>query len=158
MHESWKAARARLAAAGIGADDAYFAPLIPLVDVAMADGEVQPEEAAQLEREARELVGRLNAEAGYAAFSVERALEVLMKLRRKAPFELAQLTAQVRALELEGEDAEAAFSRIVAGCLRVAMASQTMEGGELVHFCREERLRIYGILQSLAITRRYTPA
>lgn len=155
LKEAWSAARARLAEAGLMPADAYFASLIPLVDVALADGEVQREEHLEMQRQVRLLVDRLNATVGYAAFSYGSALTLVAKLRELPLSKVHQLTAQVRALELEGGGAELAFSRIVAGTLRVAAASKTLEGDRLVHFCREERLRIDGILQALAVTRHY---
>src|SRR5690348_2993687 len=126
LQRSWRAARARLAEAGITGDDAYFASLIPLVDVALADGEVQREEHLEIQRQVREVVDRLNKTVGYDAFSYARALGVVQKLREMRLSQLVQLTAQVRALELQQagtEGDELAFSRIIAGCLRVAAAS-----------------------------------
>jgi len=160
LQEAWDAARAHLAEAGFGADDLYFASLIPLVDLALADGEIQREEHLEIQSQARALVDRLNAKVGYEAFSYSQALVVVSKLRELPLSLITQLTAHARALELVNSSeaaAEAAFSRIVAGCLRVAAASTTHEGDKLVHFCREERLRFEGILQALAVTRHYKP-
>jgi hypothetical protein len=161
VRPSWKAARQRLHDAGLSENDAYLSALIPLVDVALSDGTIQPEEQAELERAAHTVVDRLNHLAGYAAFSFEQALSLIERLRHMPLSQVAQLTAQVHALELESSDRNAnelAFSRIIASCLRVAMATRNLENGKLVHFCREERLRIQGIMQALAVTRRYTPS
>src|SRR4051794_6607858 len=96
VRPAWKIARERLSEAGLTQQDAYFAALIPLVDVALCDGAVQPEEAAELSRAAATVVERLNHLVGFSAFSVAQALDLIRRLREMPLSRVSQLTAQVR--------------------------------------------------------------
>ncbi len=79
----------QLAALGFKGRDLYLAELIPAVEMAWADGVIQPNERAMLESYCMDLVERLNREAGAAFFTLSRALALLDKLteRRLHPSE-----------------------------------------------------------------------
>lgn len=83
------AARRKLARLGITGPDVHLAELIPAVEMAWADGSVQPHERALLEAYCDHLVDHLNAVAGVRVFSGRRARAVLEHLleRRLTPHE-----------------------------------------------------------------------
>lgn len=74
---------------GFKGRDVYLAELIPAVEMAWADGVIQPNERAMLESYCMELVDRLNRQAGAHFFSLSRALLLLDKVmeRRLHPSE-----------------------------------------------------------------------
>ncbi len=72
-----------LSALGFRGRDVYLAELIPAVEMAWADDEVQPNERAMLEGYCEDLVERLNQQAGATLFSVARAKELLDGLTRR---------------------------------------------------------------------------
>lgn len=79
----------RLEALGFRGLDVYLADLIPAVEMAWADGEVQPNERALLDAWCEALVEQLNREAGAPFFTLQRArarLEWLLR-RRTTPAE-----------------------------------------------------------------------
>lgn len=82
-------ALAALAKLGFKGRDLYLAELIPAVEMAWADGVIQPNERAMLESYCIELVERLNREAGAPFFSLGHALVLLERLtqRRSTPAE-----------------------------------------------------------------------
>ena len=77
MNEERQQALTRLAALGFQGADVYLAELIPAVEMAWADGEIQPRERLVLEAYCEALVDRLNREAGYAFFTLRRAHRLL---------------------------------------------------------------------------------
>lgn len=84
-----EAATERLKALGFEGQDLYLAELIPLVEMAKADGVVEPNERALLEAFAIRQVRELNAQASSPVFDLDRALDLLRSLleRRLLPHE-----------------------------------------------------------------------
>jgi|GEM_PF-2856952 hypothetical protein len=72
-----------LSVLGFKGRDVYLAELIPAVEMAWADGEIQPNERAMLEAYCETLVERLNQQAGANFFSVARAKSLLERLSRR---------------------------------------------------------------------------
>jgi hypothetical protein len=68
---------------GFKGRDVYFAELIPLVEMAWADGVIQPNEKALLEAYCESLTQRLNLLAGADFFKLSHALAVLNRLMRR---------------------------------------------------------------------------
>lgn len=89
MHIETERALRDLATLGFKGRDVYLAVLIPLVEMAWADGEVQPNERALLENYCADLTDRLNRQAGARFFHLDHALLVLARLihRRLSPVE-----------------------------------------------------------------------
>lgn len=79
----------RLRSLGFEGADLYLADLIPAVEMAWADGQVQANERAVLEAFCETLVESLNRRAGARLFTVERARRRLERLleRRLGPAE-----------------------------------------------------------------------
>jgi len=85
-----------LSALGFRGRDVYLAELIPAVEMAWADDQVQPNERAMLEAYCEDLVERLNKQSGAGFFSVARAkalLEVLTQRRLRPAERRAALCA-----------------------------------------------------------------
>ncbi|MDP2274369.1 MAG: hypothetical protein Q8N23_04725 [Archangium sp.] len=82
-----------LAGLGFKGRDVYLAELLPVVEMAWADGVIAPNERALLEAYCEQLTERLNRQAGAQFFGLTRALLVLDRLteRRLSPAE--RLTA-----------------------------------------------------------------
>lgn len=72
-----------LAALGIRGPDLYLAELIPAVEMAWADGEIQPDERAMLECYCESLIEALNRDAGANVFTLRRAFNLLELLLRR---------------------------------------------------------------------------
>lgn len=89
MHPTKENATQLLGALGFRGLDLYLAELIPAVEMAWADGTIQPNERAMLEAYCHALVERLNQEAGAPFFTLTRARALLDKLleRRLEPAE-----------------------------------------------------------------------
>jgi hypothetical protein len=83
MNTTIELALAQLASLGFRGRDSYLAELIPVVEMAWADGTIQPDERALLESYCQELTGRLNEQAGANLFSYRRALLLLKSLTQK---------------------------------------------------------------------------
>lgn len=111
----------RLKALGFTGPDVYFAELIPAVEMAWADGEVQANERAVLEAYAQALVESLNATAGARLFTFSRALVWLRRLlkRRLTPYERSWALESVRLLS-SGAAGLPMRRRIVEWCEAVA--------------------------------------
>ena len=96
MTEETEKALQDLEGLGFKGRDVYLAELIPVVEMAWADGEIQPNELALLEAFCETLTERLNMQAGAAFFRLSRTFRLLDRLvaRRLTPFErLAALRA-----------------------------------------------------------------
>lgn len=96
MNEDTEKALRDLEGLGFKGRDVYLAELIPVVEMAWADGIIQPNERALLEAFCEALTERLNLQAGAAFFSLSRTFFLLDHLmtRRLTPFErLAALRA-----------------------------------------------------------------
>ncbi len=65
---------------GFAGQDVALAELIPVVEMAWADGELQANERAMLEAYAETLTTELNQRAGRAVFSIGHTLELLAQL------------------------------------------------------------------------------
>lgn len=85
----------RLKALGLRGADVYLAELIPAIEMAWADGVVQPNEQALLEAYCESLVKQLNEQAGARLFDLGRAL------RRLHTFLSRRLTPSERHTALE---------------------------------------------------------
>ncbi|PZR11120.1 MAG: hypothetical protein DI536_18455 [Archangium gephyra] len=77
MHEERDDALRMLAKLGFRGLDVYLAELMPAVEMAWADGVIQPNERAVLEAYCESLVEELNRQAGAPFFSLRRALRML---------------------------------------------------------------------------------
>lgn len=96
MNEDTQKALRDLEGLGFKGRDVYLAELIPVVEMAWADGVIQPNERALLEAFCESLTERLNKQAGGSFFSLSQTFLVLERLvaRRMTPFErLAALRA-----------------------------------------------------------------
>jgi hypothetical protein len=82
-----------LAELGIEGRDIYFAELIPVVEMAWADGVIAPNERALLEEYCVALTQRLNRQAGAEFFTVARAFLVLDRLTQSRLTPAQRLTA-----------------------------------------------------------------
>jgi hypothetical protein len=87
-----------LAELGFKGRDIYLAELIPVVEMAWADGVIAPNERALLEAFCEALTDRLNRQAGAQFFSLGRSILLLDRLtqRRLSP---VQRLAALRALK-----------------------------------------------------------
>ncbi len=87
-----------LADLGFRGRDVYLAELLPVVEMAWADGVIAPNERALLEAYCMTLTGRLNHQAGAPFFQPARSLLVLDRLtqRRLSP---AQRLVALRAIK-----------------------------------------------------------
>lgn len=72
-----------LASLGLRGPDLYLAELFPAVEMAWADGQIQPDERAMLECYCESLVDVLNRDAGANVFTLRRAFNVLELLLRR---------------------------------------------------------------------------
>lgn len=97
MHTDTERALRDLGSLGFRGLDVYLAELIPAVEMAWADGEIQSNERAMLEAYCEELIERLNREAGAQLFRLSRARLVLERLTRKR-FSPAERLLALRAL------------------------------------------------------------
>lgn len=99
MNEDTKKALRDLEGLGFKGRDVYLAELIPVVEMAWADGVIQPNERALLEAFCETLTERLNRQAGAPLFHLKRTLVLLERLvaRRLTPYE--RVTA-LRALKV----------------------------------------------------------
>lgn len=111
----------RLQTLGLQGDDVSLAELIPAVEMAWADGEVQPNERAVLEAYAQSLVETLPAPPGGRRLTLARALAWLTQWtrRRLAPHERRQALESVRLLSAHPGGA-AMRKRVVEWCEAVA--------------------------------------
>ncbi|MFZ5440269.1 MAG: hypothetical protein ACOZQL_09690 [Myxococcota bacterium] len=116
-----KLALERLRALGFQGPDVYFAELVPAVEMAWADGVVQPNEQAVLEAYAQTLVDALNEQAGANLFTLARALAWLSRLtrRRLSPHERGWALESVRLLSA-GPQGTKLRKRVVEWCEAVA--------------------------------------
>jgi hypothetical protein len=89
MNDEREHAAELLAGLGFKGLDLYLAELIPAVEMAWADGQIQPNELAMLESYCEALVERLNRQAGAPFFRLSRARRALAHLtqRRLTPAE-----------------------------------------------------------------------
>jgi hypothetical protein len=87
-----------LADLGFKGRDVYLAELLPVVEMAWADGVVAPNERALLEAYCEALTDRLNRQAGFQFFSLTRTLLVLHRLMKRRLTPAQRLTA-LRALK-----------------------------------------------------------
>jgi hypothetical protein len=83
---------------GFRGRDVYLAELIPVVEMAWADGVIQENERTLLEAYCEALTNRLNHQAGATFFHLRRALILLDRLTRKRLAPSERLTA-LRALK-----------------------------------------------------------
>ncbi|MDP1823018.1 MAG: hypothetical protein Q8L48_07245 [Archangium sp.] len=83
MNHERDAALGRFAELGFTGVEVYLAELIPAIEMAWADGEVQANERALLEAYCEALVNELNRQAGARLFSVGRARKHLQHLLRR---------------------------------------------------------------------------
>ncbi|MBL9038687.1 MAG: hypothetical protein JNG84_09255 [Archangium sp.] len=72
-----------LATLGFTGSDVYLAELIPVVEMAWADGAISPGERAMLEARCEAVVERLNTQCGARLFTLGKALKVLDQLTRR---------------------------------------------------------------------------
>ena len=72
-----------LAELGFKGRDVYLAELIPVVEMAWADGVIAPNERALLEAYCESLTERLNRQAGATFFRLGRTLKVLERLTKE---------------------------------------------------------------------------
>lgn len=82
MDSEKKNALEQLHSLGFRGRDVYLAELILAVEMAWADGEIQPGERAMLEAYCEDLVHRLNQHAGAPFFTSGQALSLLDRLSR----------------------------------------------------------------------------
>ncbi len=87
MHSDTEKALRDLADLGFKGRDVYLAELLPVVEMAWADGVIAPNEQALLEAYSEALTDRLNRQAGAQFFRPARTLLVLHRLmeRRLTP-------------------------------------------------------------------------
>lgn len=83
MNQAKEEALQELGTLGFRGRDVYLAELIVAVEMAWADGEIQPEERSMLEAYCEDLVLRLNRHAGAHFFTLSRALTLLDRLSRQ---------------------------------------------------------------------------
>lgn len=83
MNLNMEQAARDLAGLGFRGLDLYLAELIPAVEMAWADGEIQPNERAMLECYCESLVESLNRAAGASVFTLRRAFNLLELLLRR---------------------------------------------------------------------------
>jgi hypothetical protein len=83
MNATREQALDELGALGFRGRDVYLAELIVAVEMAWADGEIQPEERAMLEAYCEDLVIRLNQQVGAPFFTLSRALTLLDRISRQ---------------------------------------------------------------------------
>lgn len=77
MKDTFEDAVETLSQLGFSGPDIYLAELIPLVETAWADGQIQPSERALLEAICVRQTRWLNEKAGVNVFSAERSLQLL---------------------------------------------------------------------------------
>ncbi len=87
-----------LADLGFKGRDVYLAELLPVVEMAWADGVIAPNERALLEAYGEALTDRLNRQAGAQFFGLARTLLVLDRLTERRLTPAQRLTA-LRALK-----------------------------------------------------------
>jgi hypothetical protein len=89
MNLQTQSALQHLGELGFRGRDVYFSEMIPIVEMAWADGAIQPNELALLEAYCETLTNELNALAGARIFSLRRALMCLRRLtvRRLNPWQ-----------------------------------------------------------------------
>jgi len=87
-----------LADLGFRGRDIYLAELIPVVEMAWADGVIAPNERALLEAFCESLTDRLNRQTGAQFFNLARTLLVLERLTQRRLSPVQRLTA-LRALK-----------------------------------------------------------
>lgn len=83
MHSQTETALHDLATLGFKGRDVYLAELIPVVEMAWADGVIAPNERALLEAYCEALTERLNRRAGAPFFRLARTLLVLERLTQR---------------------------------------------------------------------------
>ena len=83
MTNDMDVALATLAKLGFKGRELFLAELIPAVEMAWADGVIQPNERAMLESYCMDLVERLNREAGAPVFTLGSALLLLERLAQR---------------------------------------------------------------------------
>jgi tellurite resistance protein len=111
-----------LAALGFKGQDVYFAELIPAVEMAWADGVVQPDERAMLESYCFELTRILNTHARAQAFSPRRALALLQRLLTRRLDARARYAALQALCALWGRRSVEARERMLGWAQAVAVA------------------------------------
>lgn len=72
-----------LEALGFRGRDVYLAELIPVVEMAWADGKIEPNEQALLLAYAEALTDRLNRQCGAALFRLDHTYRMLDRLRER---------------------------------------------------------------------------
>lgn len=100
-----------LAALGFRGRDIYMAELIPAVEMAWADGRIQPNELALLKAYCEALTERLNRHAGAGFFQLRHSLEVLGRLTRRRLLPHERLAALAALKAWSGESASGAERR-----------------------------------------------
>jgi len=114
MNPQRKAALEQLMALGFRGPEIYLAELIPAVEMAWADGEIQANELAILEAYCEALVESLNQQVGARLFDLRRALSRLEVLTRKrlTPAQREQALVALRTLS-QGPRGDETRRRIV---------------------------------------------
>lgn len=107
----------RLRTLGFKGSAVYLVELVIAVEMAWADGEVQPNERALLEAYCEALVEQLNATAGARLFTTRQALDTLARLlrRRLRPYEREWVLDCVRRMSA-GRTGDLTRKRVMQWC------------------------------------------
>lgn len=144
----------RLAAFGIAGTDVYFVDTIPLLEMILADGVVQPEEVALLEAFLKSHVENLNALAGHEVVTLEGARAFVRQFleRRPDPELLGLLRRLLPETGLSGDEPHSIQRRraILGFCLDIGAACvAAYPDGDRNRFCAEEQKAFEEIFQTL---------
>lgn len=126
MHSETETALHDLASLGFKGRDVYLAELIPVVEMAWADGVIAPNERALLEVFCESLTERLNMQAGAAFFRLDHTLQVLDRLTQRRLTPAQRLTALKALKRWSGTGSSGDEMR--SGMLRWAEAVAAVDG------------------------------
>ncbi len=115
----------QLAARGIRGPMVYLLDALPLVEMAWADGEVQPAERAMILSFVDQHLTQLDAQAQTTVVPRRQALEFINRylVERPTAAEFSTLRELMMVMRLTGENAEAQGQRILDGASSVAAAA-----------------------------------
>ena len=119
-----------LARIGISGEKVYLIDLIPLIEMALADGTIQDGEIAVLNLWVQKQVKHINQLAGYNIITIEDAMKFVDRfltpeIDTDLLVKMRQCIGPLRLANQEGDYSERLLKRILSGCLEIAAASVT---------------------------------
>lgn len=144
----------RLARFNITEEQIYLIDLVPLVEMAWADGRIQHSEIEILHEYLKDHVKAINRLAGCRVLTVEDAIDFVADLLNKRPEkafvnEVEKIIAEYRVGSKSAEDANETKKLILNGCLDIAASAVTKYPYGLTERFTDEEKICYHKIQAI---------